>query len=35
MIKKLMKLDTQMFAVKEFKDSSPYTYIVDLSKYDN
>lgn len=34
MIKKLMKLDNQMFAVKEFKDSSPYTYIVDLSKYD-
>jgi len=35
LIKKLMKLDKQMFAVKEFKDSSPYTYIVDLSKYDN
>jgi hypothetical protein len=34
MIKKLLKLDNQIFAVKEFKDSSPFTYIVDLSKYD-
>lgn len=35
LIKKLMKLDNQIFAVKEFKLSSPYTYIVDLSKYDS
>lgn len=35
LIKKLMKLDNQIFTVKEFKDSSPYTYTVDLAKYDN
>ena len=35
LIKKLMKLDNQIFAVKEFKLSSPYTYTVDLSKYEN
>ena len=34
LIKKLMKMDPQIFAVKEFKDSSPYTYTVDLSKYE-
>jgi hypothetical protein len=35
LIKKLMKLDNQIFAVKEFTNSSPYTYTVDLSKYEN
>ena len=35
MIKKLMKLDKNMFTVKEFVDSSPYTFMVDLSKYEN
>ena len=35
LIKKLMKLDNQIFAVKEYKDSSPYTFLVDLSKYEN
>jgi hypothetical protein len=33
LIKKLMKIDRLMFAVREFKESSPYTYVVDLSKY--
>jgi len=35
LIKKLMKLDPNIFAAKEAGDSSPYTYSVDLSKYDN
>ena len=30
-----MKLDSQIFAVKEYQESSPFTYVVDLSKYDN
>lgn len=30
-----MDIDPEIFAVKEFVDSSPYTYGVDLSKYDS
>lgn len=34
-IKKLMKMDPQIFEIKEFNTNiSPYTYTVDLSKYD-
>lgn len=30
-----MKIDSQIFANKEYRDASPYTYTVDLSKYEN
>jgi len=33
-IKKLMKLDKDIFKAKEHIDISPYTYTVDLSKFD-
>lgn len=35
LIKKLMQLDPNIFAAKEARDSSPFTYSVDLSKYDS
>ena len=35
LIKKFLEIDPEIFAVKEFVDSSPYTYGVDLSKYDS
>jgi len=35
LIKKMMKIDSQIFAYKEYRDASPYTYTVDLSKYEN
>ena len=35
LIKKLMSLDPHIFAAKEAKDSSPYAYSVDISKYDS
>jgi len=35
LMKKFMELDPNIFAAKEAKDSSPYTYSVDLSKYDS
>lgn len=34
LIKKFLDLDPEVFAVKEFEDASPYTYSVDLSKFD-
>jgi hypothetical protein len=34
LIKKFLDLDPEIFAVKEFEDASPYTYSVDLSKYE-
>lgn len=35
LIKKMMKIDPTIFTAKEHKESSPFTYTVDLSKYDN
>ena len=35
MIKKLLELDPDMFAVRTGLDYSPYTYTVDLSKYED
>lgn len=35
LIKKMMKIDPAIFTAKEHKESSPFTYTVDLSKYDN
>lgn len=35
LIKKMMKIDPTIFTAKEFKDASPFTYTVDLSKYEN
>lgn len=35
LIKKMMKLDNKIFAIQEYKDASPYTYTVDLSKYED
>jgi hypothetical protein len=34
-IKKLLELDPEMFAVRTGLDTSPFTYTVDLSKYEN
>lgn len=34
LIKKFLALDPEIFAVKEHLDASPYTYAVDLSKYE-
>ena len=34
LIKKLMKLDADIFAVRTAADASPFTYTVDLAKYD-
>jgi hypothetical protein len=35
LIKKFLKIDPEIFAYKEFTDSSPHTYSIDLSKYEN
>ena len=35
LIKKLLELDEDIFAVRTGLDYSPYTYTVDLSKYDD
>jgi hypothetical protein len=35
LIKKMMALDPTIFTAKEYKDQSPFTYTVDLSKFDN
>lgn len=35
LIKKFMKIDPEIFAYKQFVDSSPHTYSIDLSKYEN
>lgn len=35
LIKKMMKLDPAMFTAQEYKNASPFTYTVDLSKYEN
>ena len=35
LIKKFIKLDPEIFAYKQYIESSSHTYSVDLSKYDN